>query len=276
MPAAPHEHPIYKVSSLGRPVDPRFPSNKAILVVMAVVFVAGTAWGWFDSETWHGALLRGLHCSVVAFASWALGRELDPDRPGTAMIAVALSGAALVWQGDVDLWTLGGGLVAARIVNRTIGPGARATDLVAVLGLLAFAVFGAGRWSLALALAIALVLDAQLVGGTKDRWAWALACVGLVFAHVLADGLHFGALSDPLLVGAVTLAGLISIATLPAPSAACDQPTHTLHRRRVQGGMLAALLVGLLAQLEGSSAPLGMGVAACLLATLPGRALPQP
>ncbi len=272
MSAAPHEHPVYKISSLGRPVDPRFPSNKAILIVMAAALVAGAVWGWFDTHAWQDALLRGGHCAVVAFASWALARELDPDRPHTAMIAVALCGAALVWQGQVDLWTIGAGILAARLVGRTIGPGARVTDLAAVVGVVGLAVFLGDRWTIGLAIAAALVMDALLVEGSGDRWAWALGCVAIVVGYGIVHPIQLGSTWATWMVAAVTLAALLSIATLPAPKTDCDQPGHALDRRRVQGGMFAVLLVGLLAQLEASSAPLGLGVAACLLATLPGRA----
>ncbi len=263
------------MSSLGRPVDPRFPSNKAILVVMAVAFVAGAVIGFIDTGAWGPAASSGLTYLLTAFTAWALGRELDPDRTGTAMLAVALAGVPLVVWGTADLWTLAVSIALARVVNRSIGPGARVTDLLAVLGLLGLAVLLAHRWTLGLAGAVALALDASLDRGTRDRYGWAAASLALVAIAFATGPLALIVPRHGFAITVVVLVVTSGIATLPPLHSPCDVPGHPLALRRVQGGVFVVLLVAVFAQFEpfepGSDLPQALGVVGVLLATVVGR-----
>ena len=55
-----HEHPIFRLSSIGRPVDARYPSNKAVLLLMLVALLAGIGWGWFEGLALTAVLLLSL------------------------------------------------------------------------------------------------------------------------------------------------------------------------------------------------------------------------
>ncbi len=267
-----HEHPIFKVSSVGRPVDPRYPSNKAVLLLMLAALLAGIAVGWFEEQDLTAALLRGLALAATVFGSWALGRELDPDRNSTAFIASAVAVAAAFMLGTADLWTLMLAIPLTRIVNRTVGPAAKTSDLLAVLGLVAVAVFIDGRWSIGVAAVIAMALDASLPRGQVDRWAYAVVGALIVAGFHVQRGIEVSVPEQLYVVLAVVVLTTIALMTMPKTESPCDLPTHTLVPKRITAGVALALALFVLAQLEtGGLAATGVG--AVLLALLPGRLL---
>ena len=96
-----------------RSLDPTYPSNLAIL---AWSLVAWGVWGWA--------------AGLSIFLAWALTRELDPDHPGSALLA---AGLATCWGGySSGLFLL---LLGMRLVSRTPGLPARWLDSLLVIGL---------------------------------------------------------------------------------------------------------------------------------------------
>lgn len=265
-----HEHPIFRLSSIGRPVDARYPSNKAVLLLMLVALLAGIGWGWFEGLAPTAVLLRGLGLALAVFASWALARELDPDRNATAFIAAALAVGGVVLLGTADLWTLTLAIPLTRIVNRTVGPAAKASDLVAVLGLVAAAVFLDGRWSLGIAAMVAMALDATLARGQKDRWGYAVVAAVIVAGFHMRRGVDVSLPEQTALVLGVVALTVLALATMPKAESPCDLPEHTLLPTRVTAGVVLALVLFVTAQLE-SGGLAATGVGAALLALLPGR-----
>jgi hypothetical protein len=282
-----HNHPLYEISSIGRPIDPRFPSNKAIMIVCAVALVGGAVWGGVQDGTLAGAAAQGLSATLTVFLAWALGRELDPDVNRTAFIAVAFAVAVWAMLGASDLWITAATLGLTRIVNRTVGPPAKLTDSCIVAGVIAFAVLWAGHWTLTLAAAIAFALDAVLPEGRKRQLVFGaimLALLGWVLlrpAELGGTPLALVMPTFPLRIGALVLVYAIAVMTLPPVESTCDLPDHPLRRRRVQGGMVIALLVAVLAQFEtaravGAPTLLGVLTATVLGRLLPRRTLPKP
>lgn len=268
------EHPIYRISSIGRPVDLRLLGNTAIVIVAAVALVGGAVWGWVQAGSLGAALAAGGSAALVAFLSWALGRELDPDVNATAFVGVGLALAIWVVVDGGDLWPLAAALIGSRIVNRTVGPPARITDAIVVVGLVGIGVLFSGRWSLALIGAVAFVLDAILKDGVRRSWIFAAASLGWLPLAWQRGHLQIEAMTRPWVVGTIAFAFVVAIATLPPPRSPCDLPGHALDRRRLQGGMLVALFAALLAQLDttGLAAP---SLLAVLTATVLGRAWPH-
>ncbi len=267
-----HEHPIFRFSSVARPVDARYPTNKAVLAMMFVALIAGGAWGLVDGVAISGAVLRGVSLAVTVFGSWALGRELDPDRNATAFVGAALAVAAVVVVGDADLWTLMAAIPLTRVVNRTVGPPAKISDLVAVLGLVALAMFTDGRWSLGVTAVVALLLDASLRDGRADRWAFAAVAAAMVGAFHFQTGLSVTVPEQLSVVGGVLAVGVVALVTMPSAKSECDLPDNTLVPTRVTAGVGVALVLFVVAQLETGQLA-AAGVAAAIVAMLPGRLL---
>ena len=276
MPRSAHEHPLYRFSSVSRPVDPSFPSNKAIVVVCALVLVASSLWGWVEHGTVGQAALVGLTGAVLAFLSWALGRELDPDVNATAFVVVASTLGAWIVFDDAGLVPLVVALATSRVVNRTVGPPAKLSDQVGVLAIIGVVVLVAGRWSLGIAGAAAFALDAVLSNGRRRSWVFAIACLGFVAGEWVRLGTPLGTLSQPAVIGVLAVGFIIAVITLPAPKSSCDLPGHHLDRRRVQAGMVVTLIVALGLQLETTAGLAAPTLLAVLVGTIIGRAWPRP
>lgn len=270
-----HEHLVYRISSIGRPVDPRSPSNATILIVVAIAAISGSVWGWMDVGSWQAALSRGGTAASLAFLSWAIGRELDPDLDATAFVAVAGALAAWILIGGPGIWFMVAALGGARLVNRTVGPPARLTDAGVILVVLAIGVLVAGHWSIAIVGAVAFVLDASLRGGLQRSWVFAVSCVGLWAAAWALGDVIVGWVAAPWWLGVLALVCVMAIATWPTVRSSGDLPGYPLHLARVRGGMVVALLTGMLAQFEASDRVAAPALLATLAAMVLGRLWPR-
>lgn len=263
-------HPAYRLSGLARPVDPAYPTNKAVLVLLPAVFVLAVLWRALAGGLgWGEAALAGGHAVLLSFFAWALTRELSPDDNPAAFLAVALALAAWSRVGSQSIWVLAATLLAARLVNRCTGKPAHLSDsLIAVAAFAALAWWQA--WSFALLGAVALALDAWLPARSERRLhrllgpalaAWAVALVLLGRGPKLALPPH-----AEVLAGVVALYGL-AVLLQPRPQACGDVDGQPLSRLRVRAGMAMGLLAALLFSTDASFDLVGVGALwACLLA----------
>jgi hypothetical protein len=125
---------LQRSTGLYRRVDFAYPSNRLAVIVsiIASVLVAGI------TKDVSIAIL----CAATTFSAWALGRELDPDRPRTAnlsAITVGLILTVLAFNGRLILQdALLGALVTAtmmviaRVMTRSTGLAATALDAAAL------------------------------------------------------------------------------------------------------------------------------------------------
>lgn len=126
---------IQDLSTIGRPVDTDYPSNVFILVFS---FAAGLGFGISSFLTGNSVLLSllfGMRSFISVFFAWALGREVDPDRPLSAGLA-AIGQIIVIWMIDVPslflpLWAL----LSFRVLNRTSGLKARWADSFLVVAI---------------------------------------------------------------------------------------------------------------------------------------------
>ncbi|MEM7152465.1 MAG: hypothetical protein AAF799_06450 [Myxococcota bacterium] len=267
-------HPIHRYSAVARPVEPRYPTNLAILLVMGVTVVALSVTSLIRGAGPADALLGGLLGSLILFTTWALTREIAPDDNVAAFVALAPVTAAIV----VGVYPLFFEpmlvLVLARLVNRTVGPPAKTGDRIAILVFLL--AVGRGPHSLALGLAAvaAFGLDALLPTAAARGWLWAglaavVAAVAMATGHPEITVGELGTWTMGAWVVAVLFA--VVIATQPAPSSECDTSPHALLRRdRVQGAMVITLVAISAASLGGETSvqSWAVGWSACIGATL--------
>ena len=232
---------VQRFSSLGRPVDPAYPTNRAIATLSLVVAALGFGVRRLAGAPSPESFLWGLTLALAFFLAWAIARELDPDHDLSAFVAAALALLAHAWLGRPDFAALFLVLVLARTVNRSVGPAARPLDTVAVLGLAAIAAWR-GHPVLAAAVAVGLVLDAVL--RPPHRIHFAAAAAALTMAAFAWS--RSGATANPSL-GALDWAALA--ATLPffvlvgasgAPRAVSDRDGRTLSGTRVRACQILA------------------------------------
>lgn len=124
---------IYCFTSIGRPVDPAYRTNRVLLIVLplAGLLSAGVA---SVQDIGSGPLSAAFSGMLTAFAAWALTRELAPDDNGAAFVALALAWLLNVAFGARLVLLLFVALLLVRMVNRSTGLPLRLLDTLGVFG----------------------------------------------------------------------------------------------------------------------------------------------
>jgi hypothetical protein len=149
-----------RLSTIGRSIDLRVPSNRAIALLSLGAFLAGGAVGLIRGEASSAVLLGGLAWAGSVFLSWALARETDPDRWASAFFAAAGGLAGVVLLGPPGFLFLFWFVIGLRIINRTSGAAPGALDVAGLFGITLWLGY-AGHWTVPI-LAMAVVLSADI------------------------------------------------------------------------------------------------------------------
>lgn len=248
---------LRRVSSLGRPLDPSWPTNRAVLVLMPIgAVIAAISATWIPglvgtSRLWAAALGAG-----TVLGAWAVARELAPDDQRAAFVALVLGFGTLLAVPGVSLVLLFATLVLTRMVNHTVGLPATTLDSVVVLGLSGWAVADTGSPAVGVVAALAFGLDAWLPDGRRRQWGFAALCLVMVAAiaggaaeqdHVVSSPVVLHVPGTRILVGAVVVGTLVLYRwlTIRGLRSTCDATGEPLSVARVRGGMVVALLIGM-------------------------------
>lgn len=254
----PVAHPLHRLSAIARPVEPRYPTNLAVLIIMGLAGVGLSVTAVVRGAAMLDALLAGVIGAVVVFVTWALTRDLAPDDDPAAFAALVpvsvmvLGGANPVLLGPMVAL----GLV--RVVNRSVGPAALLVDRV-VLTVLVFVLAREGHgFSVGVAAVVAFALDAVLPERHPNGWKFAgLAAAATGMGMLIGEPQLSIVAPGPWTFGAMATAAVyvLIIATQGTPISPCDaDPDRALRRDRVQGGMLVGLLAGAGSLLGGDEA----------------------
>lgn len=185
---------IYRYTSIGRPLDPAWPSNKAVLILLPLAAILGAALEWADGGTLGAVLGRALNLGLALFLSWALARELDPDDQTVAFISLAAGVLVGILLDSPGLIAAVATLGLIRVVNRSTGLPARKSDSVALVLLTITVIYWTGSPLFGGVAALAFVLDGSLKEPLRHQWVFALVCLGGMVVY-LVD--HDGGLGLP-------------------------------------------------------------------------------
>jgi hypothetical protein len=244
-----NHHRIYQYTSIGRPLDPSFPTNKAVLFLLPLAAVIGAGLALAGGMGPVDALWKGMVVLLAAFIGWALGRELDPDHNPTAFVGMALAFAASLFANPgllLAITTLG----LVRLVNRSTGLKARKSDSIIVM-LLVFAVIYTTQSPLfGIAAAVAFILDGSLGQALRHQWVFGLICLGGSLVYLVDHGMGSASISVPnSLLEWVSLLFLLifvfNTMLLKRVASLGDVAAKPLDPSRVRGGMAVALLAAL-------------------------------
>jgi hypothetical protein len=238
------------LTGLPRNIDLAFPSNRFAVIVSFAVTVALA----IISRDGAIALLSG----VTSFFAWALGRELDPDRPRTANLSAITVGLVLgvlaindrlllhdLLLGAIVTVAL---MVNARVMTRTTGLSATAFDAATLLAVAFGSVLVEPEVAVVLVAlaALGIVLDRALEHHPYlANWCWfgfaSFAFTG--FCLLLNSGTWL------LLTGLVFCAGTLSVvlSLKSKPSSRSDTGTKLEPSRIAVANMLGALSMTALA-----------------------------
>lgn len=258
---------LYQYTAIGRPLDPSWPSNRAVLILLPLAALLGAVLGWLDGEPMTALLLRGLRMALLAFVAWALARELDPDDPSAAFIGLALGLLVGIAIPDAGLMTAIATLGLVRCVNRSTGLPARKSDSV-LLMLLAIAIIYWTRSPLFGAVAaLAFAMDGSLKEPLRHQWLFALICLGGTIVYMVDYEVSPWAVGAPdtlfewLSVLVLLMFALYVLLTHRVRSRS-DVGSRPLDLARVRGGMA----VGLAAALQGLGQPANVAVIVAAIA----------
>lgn len=263
---------LYNFTSIGRPLDPAYPSNLAILwlIPLGAGLHALLASAGFSVET--SSASAALSGGLAVLGLWALTRELAPDDNAAAFVSVALGFPAMLAFEAGSFLLLFTALLLVRIVNRSTGLPARLFDSLSLLGLVAFAAVSLEQPLLPVIAALAFLFDARLWGGHRRHYVGAVVCAAIAAYVLYRSGFPVNpalAAESAIALAAVpiSLAFFAAIAATQHIESGCDVQGQRLDLARVRAGMLTGWLVPAQALVVGDAAgrmnPL---IWACLLA----------
>jgi hypothetical protein len=248
------------VTSLGRPIDPSYRTNRAIAILTVVVVAVSASVQLLSGEGWLASIIWSLGAGFSVFFAWALARELDPDHDLSAFVAAVLMLVGLGVYGLPELLPLLWMLLALRMVNRVVGPPPTLLDSLGELGLGGWLTWR-GQWVYGLMTALAFLLDGVLSAPLRhrhsnaipSRGALAFAALSLIATAVIlvvsptGPSLErIGTPAIPAVAIASSLLFLVVILDSRDTRAVSDTTQQPLDPRRVQAGQALALATGLL------------------------------
>jgi hypothetical protein len=139
------EMKISNYSSLVRVVDPRYPTNFAILVLSSLAGGAQFLFKIYQGTELLNRITAAIPLAVTVFLTWALGREIDPEHELAAFVGLAL-----------------------RLLNRITGVIPKFLDSLIISGLGIWLVFR-GDWIFGFLTAAAFFLDSRLSDPKKQN-----------------------------------------------------------------------------------------------------------
>ncbi len=179
---------LYKVTHIGRILDPRYPTNLAIMIWMGVVGAAIFGIQLINGTEVIQAGISGVIALFSVFFAWAMSRELDPQHQLSAFVSALLMTIA-VFLVDVrfNLIILFYMMSMLRIVNRSTGLPALLTDSLVMVVLTALVAFF-GSWIYAMIGATAFLLDAVLAKPHRQHVIFAgLSIVIMIVTFILQN-----------------------------------------------------------------------------------------
>jgi hypothetical protein len=262
-------HPLYGLTHLGRPLEPRYPTNLAALLLMGAALIAGALQAWLGGAGARAAGGMGAVAMAAVFFTWALGREVAPDDNPAAFVAVAIAAAAWIAFGAPDLWLLAAAVGLVRVVARTIGKPCKISDTAILLCAAIALTLGLDQTAVGIGAALALFLDGVLVEPLRRHLWLAPVPLAAVAVQLLRRGVTFASPLPGWALALAAAAAALAIASQPAPVSRCDLRQEPPPRRRVQAGIAVILVVTLWATLTRD----GLAVAAPLWAALAAVAI---
>ena len=248
--------------------DLQLPSNRFLFTASGLALIGFSAYRSAQGDTVGGAVSRGLEAGFSVFLSWALARELDPDRP-TSATAAGIAGFLIFLTGPTNLGAVTALLFAVRLVTRTSGAPPANLDLVWLPGLAAYSARSSGGFLAGLALAVALAWGSE--GPDRGRQTLsALAAAGLAIGLAAIRGTIAPRVVVPTpWQWAVFGAAVLSVGWLriPPPISVGDLSGEPLNHQRLVAARILAVATGILvgAWLGGAAAPAFVGLWAALV-----------
>jgi hypothetical protein len=149
---------VYRYTRLNRPLLWSERSNRVAMIGTVLAGTLAIGRGLIGGGGFH--IADAIHVGGSAFIGWAIAREIDPDHPGTATVAMVLATLLAFGPWRSSLLIAGIALLGLRVLAGTVGGRLKPLDLVVLVGAASFCGTRISGWVVVLLLVIA-VLDAQ-------------------------------------------------------------------------------------------------------------------
>ena len=260
-------HRIYQYTSIGRPLDPAYATNKAVLMLLPLAAVVGAVVAWLGGAGLLEVLQQAAVYALILFAAWALARELDPDDNPAAFISLACGMLVALFVNSPGVLIVFVTLGLVRIVNRSTGLAARKTDSVVLMLLSIVVIYATESPLFGAAAALAFILDGTLQDPLRRQWLFGLVCLGATIVYMVDHDISPRLIRAPdtlfewlsLLFLLIFALNILLTRTVRSRG---DINERALDLNRVRGGMA----VGLFAALQGIHAPAGVAVMVAAIA----------
>jgi len=239
---------ITDITAIARPIDPAYPTNRAVSVFALAVALGGTIFQLLAGSGWRQSALWGIGAGFVGFLAWALSREIDPDHDLAAFVGAGLAAVGTLFFELPDMAVLFWMLVLLRVVNRTVGLPARILDSLLLLGLGGWLTLQ-GNWIYGLMTALGFLLDGYL-SPSHRRHLFFAAVAFIVTAILFVSGgrvLWEGMPSLPVVLVVLGVSALFVplIVVSRELRSVGDHSGELLNPGRVQAAQVLAVLAGL-------------------------------
>ena len=270
-----NQHRIYRLTSIGRPLDRSYATNRAVSRLMPLAGIAAGAAAALRGDSGAQIAVAVLAGVIVVFGAWALARELVPDDNPAAFLSMVLAFATLLLVDSPSLLLLVATLLLVRIVNRSVGLAARISDSILAVGLNISAIYSTHSPLLGVVGALAFAFDALLRDGQRHQWVFAALCLAGTGVFGLQHGIGVGdaAPLPGLVLGSVAAISVLYVVMITLTrriDSSGDATGAPLSLSRVRGGMVIGLLAASQALILG---PSGVNAASIVWATLAGVAV---
>ncbi|MBC8099108.1 MAG: hypothetical protein H7Y11_06670 [Armatimonadetes bacterium] len=236
----------YQYTSLARIIDPRIRTNLLILIITTLSGVIAGALNLALTSNFGDAIARGFWTGAAVMIAWVITREADPDHENAALAVAVFTAVLALWStSTLRLTPLVALIVAARIVNRIVGPPAKITDSAVLLGISLFAALTGDAVAATIAL-FAYLLDAGLLQPQQWQLGFAAAGLGvLLLAWNQPRLVYSGVDGVQWLIIVVCVAAYFLVAmTTERCVTPCDVVGYRLDVGRVRAAMLLVVLTG--------------------------------
>lgn len=240
---------INDFTAIARPVDPSFPTNRAIAILTAIVLTGSAALQFLAGSGFLQSLTWGISVAFSFFLAWALGRELDPDHDLSAFAAAGLTLVGTLIFDLPNIMTLFWILLLMRLLNRTVGLPAGVLDSLSILGLAAWLTIQGG-WVYGLVTTAAFLLDSLLSSAQKRHLLFAAFAFMITIVSLGLNSSSFWAVNlfraaTLVIVGSSFLFLVVPLTTRELKSVG-DRTGQLLRPERVQVAQLLFLLASIL------------------------------
>ncbi len=239
------QDPVFSITTLARPLVPKHPTNRAIIILTVLATILALALVLLDGGSFGSALRSAFSSGVTVLLTWMIGREVDPEYDLSAFVGVGLAFLAILLQTTPPaLLVLGILLPILRIVNRTVGPPALRLD-TAIIVVGALILVFLGRWQLALVAGAALAMDGVLSPAHRFHlFVSPVVVVGLALYALISGIDPAQSITLPYLLGAIaiTILSIYVLINTRTLTVRADLTRRPLILTRVRAGMIVALI----------------------------------